>query len=86
MTIEEYLATEFRRYFPNANDVTVDNNVVDETIHVHVLLPTGEADHFRLISWVMEIGSDDDWFQFECNAGDYEGLVLTIPLMAEEAE
>lgn len=83
MTPEQYLETEFRRYFPDASDVTVDFDNDSETIHVHITTSTGEPDHSRLNSWVMEIGSDDSWYTFRPVVElSYEN-VLTIPFNPE---
>lgn len=83
MSPEEYLASEFRRYFDDAADITVDFDNEAETIHVHITTPTGKPDHFRLNSWVMEIGSDDSWYTFRPAVElSYEN-VLTIPFAPE---
>lgn len=78
----EYIESRFREYFRDAADVTVDIDNEFETIHVHVTLPTDTADHFRLRSWVCEIGSDDDWYVFT----DSTGSIITLPLMADALE
>lgn len=83
MSPEEYLASEFRRYFDDAADITVDFDNEAETIHVHVLHNTDVADNFRLSSWSMEIGSDDSWYTFRPAVElSYEN-VLTIPFAPE---
>lgn len=68
--VDEYLASEFRRYFPDCHEVDVDQRE-DETIHVDVLFA-----HPRSYNFLMEIGSDDDFYVFtECTSG----MVITIP-------
>lgn len=88
MTQSEYLAAAFKAYFPTS-DITVDDQAEDESIFVHVATPTGEPDHFRLVSWSFTAGSDDDRYVF---LHDPDGLdpdlyepsdVITVPLMAE---
>lgn len=73
-----YLEARFLEYFPTSS-VVVDNETDDETIHVHVQTSTGEPNHFRLTSWVMNIGSDDDCYDFATADGD----VRTIPFQPE---
>lgn len=68
--VDEYLSFEFRRYFPDCHEVDVDQRP-DETIHVDVLFS-----HPRSYNFLMEIGSDDDFYVFtECSSG----MVITIP-------
>ncbi len=68
--VDEYLASEFRRYFPDCSEVDVDQRE-DETIHVDVLLT-----HPISYNFLMEIGSDDDFYVFtEVSCG----MVITIP-------
>lgn len=69
--VEEYIAAEFRRYFPHCHEVDVD--LRDETIHVDVLFS-----HPRSCTFIAEIGSDDDWYEFS-EDGDPHGLVITLP-------
>lgn len=73
MTQEEYLEAEFRRYFPAADNIDVLPDE-DETITVKVYTPEGTSWDF-----FMEIGSDDDWYEFL----DPTGVILTIPLQAD---
>ncbi len=82
MTQAEYLEQEFRRYFPEASDITVDDET--ETLAVHILTPGAKPDHFRLTSWVCKIGSDDDWYIFTTAEAICDvAAVITIPLMPE---
>jgi hypothetical protein len=74
MTPTEYLEAEFRRYFPDANEIDVAFND-DETIDVDVVF-----DHPRSYNFRMEIGSDDDFYVFtEVSSG----MIVTVPLMPE---
>lgn len=82
MTQAEYLEAEFRRYFPDAT-ITVDTDE-PEMLHVHVVRPIhGEPNRFSMTSFVMEIGSDDDWYEFSGN-NDPHGVIITIPLMPDD--
>lgn len=58
--IDEYLASEFRRYFPDCSNVTV-NQRADEIIDVTVSWDDNE------LLYRMEIGSDDDFYVFDCS-------------------
>lgn len=76
-----YLEAQFLRYFPEAFiDVTFhdDGSAVDvegEAIEVNVRdTPASDPDY----TFIMSIGSDDDWFSFSC--GD---LVITVPFDPE---
>lgn len=72
MTQEEYLEAEFRRYFPTATSVAVTSD--DEKLTVCVKTPDVAPWYFH-----MEVGSDDDWYEFM----DVQGVILTIPLQAD---
>lgn len=67
-----YLEAELRRYYPDAQTITVDHE--DETFLVSVVLPSYEFD-LRC-----ELGSDDDWYTFTENSFD---RIITVPLMPE---
>ena len=79
MTTEAYLEAEFRRYFPDAVRIDVDNNVDDEMITVAVQLPNVDG----IWAFGMMIGSDDDMFRFEPEADTPDSMTITIPFQPE---
>lgn len=78
----EYLKTRFSEYFPQAHiDVTfhATSEVLDlegESIEVTV---SADAQSDPDYTFVMLVGSDDDWYSF--TDGD---LMITIPLEPED--
>lgn len=71
MSIEQYIETEFRRYFPDAQSLNVD--FFDETIVAHV-----DGREYRFVC-----GSDDDFYRFDRVDGLSICDYITIPLMPE---
>lgn len=69
--VEQYLANEIARYYPDAHGVLVECNDETETIDAFVIFPRSAR-----IELHMDIGSDDDRYTFVSNYG----YVLTVPL------
>ena len=72
---ELYIAGYFLRYFPETFvECRVSN--LNETITVEVRdTPASDPDFV----FTMEVGSDDNWFRFECRMADSSPIVLTVP-------
>lgn len=72
--VEAYLDAEFRRYFPDASmigiDIRDDVEMIDVSVHWD--------DNF--VEYRMEIGSDDNWYEFFCEELQ---STLTIPFNPE---
>lgn len=78
MTQSEYLEAEFRRYFPDAENIKATVHDTDEAIHVDVYTMGGA----HVQPFYMEIGSDDDYYVF---TNTVSGAIITVPFH-EEAE
>jgi hypothetical protein len=74
--VNDYLADQFRRYFPDTN-VRVENDMDNEVITVTVYAGGEDADADFVFT--MHIGSDDGWFRFV----DTNGIVITVPFAEE---
>lgn len=72
-----YLEAEFRRYFPDLACPIVVTLHDDETIEIAIGGDDRGCDPDY--TFIMNIGSDDDWFVFN----DGTGLIITVPLMPE---
>lgn len=73
-----YIATEFLRYFPDANEIAVIHRNDGEVIDVRIFTDYGS--HNVVKDFTFEVGSDDDWYCFYTNIGADEGYTITIPL------
>lgn len=71
----KYLADQFRKYFPDCGEVDV-HEAEDETITVNV-----HFDDRPTSTWFMEIGSDDDWYEFTNIATENR---ITFPFAPEQ--
>jgi capsule polysaccharide export protein KpsE/RkpR len=72
-----YIRTEFRRYFPDADRIDVHFDETSEIWTVGVVTMGGA--HIR--NYEMEVGSDDDYFWFVNKAN---GNPITVPYAPEQ--
>jgi hypothetical protein len=78
-TLEQYIEAEFRRYFPDAGNITCfrpSDDPMDEFLCVSVK----NKDGTELDRWDFESGSDDSYYRFDNGMGE----IITVPLMKEE--
>lgn len=70
-----YIITELQRYFPDAVMFTADYTPAEQWVVVQTNPP-----HFAIpqLTWVHEVGPDDDWFIFVCR--DFiDPCTVTVP-------
>lgn len=71
----DYIKSEFRKHFPNANSITIANDW--KTENIHVIVTQCKYDYYHTL-YTFQIESDQDRFDFGKNSSDYTAEILKL--------